>query len=140
MDTLEGHVLGELDSMKEELNSFQDSIAANDERIARLDEATQAMRASIDAIQEDMVVCKRALASEASIGGGVSRVDTPKPKGFDGNRDVKEVENFLWQMELYFEFSTWWRRQLSYALQVSIFPTLLCYGRRKHADMERCLY
>lgn len=80
MDTLEGHVLGELDSMKEELNSFQDSIVANDERIARLDEATQAMRASIDAIQEDMVVCKRALASEASIGGGVSRVILLNPR------------------------------------------------------------
>lgn len=31
------------------------------------------------------------------------RVDSPKSKKFDGKRDVKELDNYLWQMEHYFE-------------------------------------
>ena len=31
------------------------------------------------------------------------RVKVPKPHTFNGKRDAKELENFLWHMELYFE-------------------------------------
>ncbi|KAL6333998.1 hypothetical protein AAG906_000049 [Vitis piasezkii] len=32
-----------------------------------------------------------------------SRVEVPKPHRFSGNRDAKELDNFLWHMERYFE-------------------------------------
>ncbi|RVW19633.1 hypothetical protein CK203_112385, partial [Vitis vinifera] len=32
-----------------------------------------------------------------------SRVEVPKPHGFSGKRDAKELDNFLWHMERYFE-------------------------------------
>ena len=32
-----------------------------------------------------------------------SRVEVPKPHGFSGKRDAKELDNFLWPMERYFE-------------------------------------
>ena len=32
-----------------------------------------------------------------------SRVEVPKPQGFSGKRDAKELDNFLWHMERYFE-------------------------------------
>ena len=32
-----------------------------------------------------------------------SKVQVPKPKGFNGNRNVKELENFLWDMEPFFK-------------------------------------
>ena len=31
------------------------------------------------------------------------RVEVPKPQGFSGKRDAKELDNFLWHMERYFE-------------------------------------
>ena len=30
-----------------------------------------------------------------------SRVEVPKPQGFRGKRDAKELDNFLWHMERY---------------------------------------
>ena len=32
-----------------------------------------------------------------------SRVEVPKPHRFSGNWDGKELDNFLWHMERYFE-------------------------------------
>ena len=32
-----------------------------------------------------------------------SRVEVLKPQGFSGKRDAKELDNFLWHMEQYFE-------------------------------------
>ncbi|RVW79197.1 hypothetical protein CK203_045185 [Vitis vinifera] len=32
-----------------------------------------------------------------------SRVEVPKPQGFSGKWDAKELDNFLWHMEQYFE-------------------------------------
>ena len=31
------------------------------------------------------------------------RVEVPKPQTFSGKRDAKELDNFLWHMELYLE-------------------------------------
>ena len=30
-------------------------------------------------------------------------MEVPKPHGFSGKRDAKELDNFLWHMERYFE-------------------------------------
>ncbi|KAL6310913.1 hypothetical protein AAG906_028065 [Vitis piasezkii] len=35
-----------------------------------------------------------------------SRVEVPKPQGLSGNRDAKELDNFLWHMERYLKLST----------------------------------
>ena len=32
-----------------------------------------------------------------------SRVEVPKPQGFSGKRDAKELDNFLWHVERYLE-------------------------------------
>ena len=32
-----------------------------------------------------------------------SRVEVPKPQGFSGKCNAKELDNFLWHMERYFE-------------------------------------
>ena len=31
------------------------------------------------------------------------RVEVPKPHMFNGKKDAKELDNFLWHMERYFE-------------------------------------
>ena len=30
-------------------------------------------------------------------------MEVPRPQGFSGKRDAKELDNFLWHMERYFE-------------------------------------
>ncbi|KAI9193973.1 hypothetical protein LWI28_001930 [Acer negundo] len=35
--------------------------------------------------------------------GSVSRIKVPKPKHFQGSKNAKELENFLWDMEQYFK-------------------------------------
>ena len=32
-----------------------------------------------------------------------TRIEAPKPKEFCGERSAQDVENFLWQMDAYFE-------------------------------------
>ena len=32
-----------------------------------------------------------------------TRIEAPKPKEFRGERSAQDVENFLWQMDAYFE-------------------------------------
>ena len=44
------------------------------------------------------VVSARVMATKET-----SRVEVPKPHRFSGNRDAKELDNFLWHMERYFE-------------------------------------
>ncbi|RVX19742.1 hypothetical protein CK203_005067 [Vitis vinifera] len=43
------------------------------------------------------------LASMESRIEEASRVEVPKPHRFSGKRDAKELDNFLWHMERYFE-------------------------------------
>ncbi|KAK3003918.1 hypothetical protein RJ639_019043 [Escallonia herrerae] len=56
----------------------------------------------MEEIRQDAMMCKRAIA-----GGAVAtpspRVDTLKSKEFGGKRDAKELDNFIWYMEQYFE-------------------------------------
>ncbi|KAI3454911.1 hypothetical protein Pfo_011574 [Paulownia fortunei] len=80
----------------------------HDDHLMRLEakviDSLQAIQISIKTLQEDLAVCKKAATTEGASTSMVSpRVDCPKPNGFDGRRDTKEVENFLWQMERYFE-------------------------------------
>ncbi|ERM98789.1 hypothetical protein AMTRI_Chr01g130600 [Amborella trichopoda] len=58
--------------------------------------------ARLESLQEDMLQINRALGSHS--GGLDSRVvRVPKPQVFEGQRDSKVVENFLWNMQQYFK-------------------------------------
>ncbi|KAI3443871.1 hypothetical protein Pfo_000536 [Paulownia fortunei] len=108
IEILEGHILKQLDSLKENVQACLDADTFHDDRLTRLEtnviDALQAMQISIEILREDLAGCKKAATTErASIGVVSPRVDYPKPNGFDSRRDAKEVENFLWQMQHYFE-------------------------------------
>ncbi|KAI3462632.1 hypothetical protein Pfo_019295 [Paulownia fortunei] len=108
VETLESHVLEQLDSLKENVQACLDADTLRDDRLTRLEakvmDALQAMQISIEILREDLAVCKKTATTVGASTSVVSpRVDYPKPNGFDGRRDAKEVENFLWHMERYFE-------------------------------------
>ena len=53
----------------------------------------------------ELIVLKQALAGRTSEGAGNSsaKARIPEPKAFTGNRNAKDLENFLWDMEQYFK-------------------------------------
>ncbi|ESQ50931.1 hypothetical protein EUTSA_v10023044mg [Eutrema salsugineum] len=100
----------------DELERAKQNAIERDIRFAKLEEtvmgAVQVLKDNIGEIlnrlgevQEDLVLCKRAAANG---GAGITetraaRVELPRPARFNGVRDAQEVENFLWEMEQYFE-------------------------------------
>ena len=57
-------------------------------------------KAALQSYGEDIVVLKKVALQGCSLGPKVPpNVQVPKPKGFIGNRNMKELENFLWDME-----------------------------------------
>ena len=75
-----------------------------------------------------------------TIGAKEVRLDLPKPKEFQGFRDAKEVENFLWKMERY-AASLNFVDDATKVCTASLFLTnnAMLWWRRKHANIERGL-
>ena len=55
-------------------------------------------------MEEDVAVLKKTVLQGSSSGPKApSKVRVPEPKGFNGNKNGKELENFLWDMEQLFK-------------------------------------
>ncbi|KAL0281711.1 UNVERIFIED_CONTAM: hypothetical protein Sradi_7294600 [Sesamum radiatum] len=63
---------------------------------------TDVIELRIDGIQADLNVLKRAVGREEDR-ASLSKIKVPDPKAFGGQRSAKELENFLWDMETYFQ-------------------------------------
>lgn len=141
-EALEAHVLEEFESIKESTQTCLDAQPALEERLARLEDAIQAMRIGFEDMKEEITVCRRAVANGGgNMAMGNPRMEVPKPKPFVGKRDAKEVENFIWQMEQFFEGCNLVDeaakvRQASYYLS----DVASLWWRRKQADIEKGLY
>lgn len=69
---------------------------------------------------------------------GAGRMDYPRPSRFDGAKDGKEVENFIWQMEQYFDnLRLGDETTKSKAATSYLMDTAMLWWRRRHADIER---
>ncbi|XP_012832304.1 PREDICTED: uncharacterized protein LOC105953208 [Erythranthe guttata] len=128
---LENHVA-------EQLDLSRDNEALREERLDRFEAIIQSLQESIEGMRDDLALCKKA-AANGSVGATSSpRVDCPKPTGFNGVRDAKEVENFLWRMEQYFEgigLVDETTKVRTSSLYLS--DTAMLWWRRKHADIEK---
>ncbi|QHO25559.1 uncharacterized protein DS421_12g382090 [Arachis hypogaea] len=118
-ETLEAHVLGELDAFKESMLQIEEKLEN-----------------SLKLFEEVRVWFEEA-KSRPTIIRETTKIDLPKPKEFKGVRDAREVENFLWQMERYFEGQGVVEEAIKVrtaALYLSDNATL--WWRRKCVDME----
>uniref|UniRef100_A0A0D3C9D7 Retrotransposon gag domain-containing protein n=1 Tax=Brassica oleracea var. oleracea TaxID=109376 RepID=A0A0D3C9D7_BRAOL len=85
----------------------------------------EGMKARFTAMEEDITLVKRASANAEAVGGtNFGKVELLKPNRFNGVRDAKEVENFLWQMEIYFD-------NLNKELKRQFYPENVVYEARK---------
>ncbi|KAE8708553.1 Detected protein of unknown function [Hibiscus syriacus] len=136
--TLEDHVLEQVNTLKGNVEETNNEVEA---RFIQLEDMIQAVRESIEGMREDLTLCKRAAVSGSANHVSTPRVECPKPKGFNGARDAKEVENYLWWMEQYFEgigLNDEAAKVKTAALYLS--DTAMLWWRRKHADIERGAY
>ena len=67
-----------------------------------------------------------------------SRVEVPKPQGFSGKRNAKELHNFLWHMERYFEAIAL-IDEVAKVRTATLYltDTTTLWWRRRFADMEK---
>ena len=64
---------------------------------------TDVMKENFKNVEDEMALLKRAVvAPSGQIEGPASKIKVPEPKCFNGSRNSKELENFLWDMEQYF--------------------------------------
>ncbi|KAK8275099.1 hypothetical protein V6Z12_D10G115900 [Gossypium hirsutum] len=118
LELVEGRTDG-FDSMEEKLRDFVlDSLDANREKIKELLESTEEKLVERDEYLEDMVLAMKKEIEElkgeltiykAALSNGMlssrpkqQAMDVPKPEKFNGARSVRDVDNFLWEMEQYF--------------------------------------
>ncbi|RVX18580.1 hypothetical protein CK203_006406 [Vitis vinifera] len=67
-----------------------------------------------------------------------SRMEVPKPHRFSGNRDAKELDNFLWHMERYFEAIALTDEAVKVrTTTLYLTDTTTLWWRRRFTDMEK---
>ena len=68
----------------------------------KLNEAISSLQREVEALRRQVDE-----AAETGVSSPVTvretRIEAPKPKEFRGERSAQDVENFIWQMDAYFE-------------------------------------
>ncbi|KAG6627028.1 hypothetical protein CIPAW_15G094100 [Carya illinoinensis] len=118
--------------------AFQDRVLGE---LTKLQGQMEEHRVGLEETKADWAICKRAVANGGAVGAGMMatpRVDTPKPKEFDGKRDAKELENYMWHMERYFEALNMQDEHVK-VRTASLYLTNLAgtWWRRKHSEIEK---
>nr|CAN81096.1 hypothetical protein VITISV_033039 [Vitis vinifera] len=81
---------------------------------------------------------KTAVSARVMATQEASRVEVPKPHGFSGKRDAKELDNFLWHMERYFEAIALTDEAAKVrTATLYLTDTATLWWRRRFADMEK---
>ncbi|KAG7547901.1 Retrotransposon gag domain [Arabidopsis suecica] len=108
--------------------------------IQGLRECIEDMQTRIAVMEQDLVLCKRAAANGgvANTGASSARVDYPRPSRFNSVRDAKEVENFLWEMDRYFENLGLTDEPAMIKTATSyLADTAMLWWRRRYVEIER---
>ena len=106
--------------------------------LSSLESRVEVLTKHEEELRQEVAIYKMALSARLMPTHEAPRVDVPKPHSFNGNRDAKELDNYLWHMERYFEAIglndevTKVRTATLYLLDIA---TL--WWRRKFVEMER---
>ncbi|RVW63219.1 putative mitochondrial protein [Vitis vinifera] len=123
----------------EEFVSFQGKVlsmlASMESRIEAL--ATR-MESRDQEVRQELAIYKAAVSARVMATQEASRVEVPKPHRFSGNRDAKELDNFLWHMERYFEAIALTDEAAKVrTATLYLTDTATLWWRRRFADMEK---
>ena len=71
--------------------------------LSSLESRVEVLNKHEEELRQEVAIYKTALSARAMATHEAPRVEVPKPHTFNGQRDAKELDNFLWHMERYFE-------------------------------------
>ena len=76
-----------------------------EEQVATLTTILEGFKGKIESLEGEIVVLKRVVVQGAFAASEPAppKVRVPEPKPFSGVRNAKDLENFLWEMEQYFD-------------------------------------
>ncbi|KAF3456166.1 hypothetical protein FNV43_RR00816 [Rhamnella rubrinervis] len=127
-----------LKTWRQENATFQASVL---ETLSLIKAQTEELKHGVEETRADWVLCKRAATSGAiTTQHAVStlRVDVAKPKEFSGKRDAKELDNFMWHMERYFEGLNMHDEKQKVIIASLYFTDLgATWWCRKHEEMKK---
>ncbi|RVW94998.1 hypothetical protein CK203_040063 [Vitis vinifera] len=87
--------------------SFQDKVMSMFASVeSRMEALAARMETRDQEIHQELTIYKTAVLARVMATHEAPRVEVPKPHTFSGKRDAKELDNFLWHMEHYFEAIT----------------------------------
>ncbi|KAK3030029.1 hypothetical protein RJ639_038128 [Escallonia herrerae] len=139
LQTLEDHVLEELESLKKAVMGQDELRTRFMELFVNLQEQLDVVKVGVEETRQETAMCKRAIAGGAVVTHS-PRVDAPKPKEFGGKRDAKELDNFIWHMERYFEGASIADEKAKVrTATLYLTDTATLWWRRKHNDIEKGL-
>ncbi|KAK3003760.1 hypothetical protein RJ639_018389 [Escallonia herrerae] len=139
LQTLEDHLLEELESLKKAVMGQDELRTRFMELFMNLQEQLDVVKVVVEETRQETAMCKRAIAGGAVVTYSL-RVDVPKPKEFSGKRDAKELDNFIWHMERYFEGANITDEKAKVrTATLYLTDTATLWWRRKHNDIEKGL-
>ena len=71
--------------------------------LASLESRVEVLKKHEEELRQEVAIYKTALLTRVMATHEAPRVEVPKPHTFIGKRDAKELDNYLWHMERYFE-------------------------------------
>ncbi|RVW97330.1 hypothetical protein CK203_025947 [Vitis vinifera] len=121
-----------LEDLREQIQDLRESMESRIEALAtRMESRDQEVR-------QELAIYKAAVSARVMATPEASRVEVPKPHRFSGKRDAKELDNFLWHMERYFEAIAL-TDEAAKVRTVTLYltDTATLWWRRRFADMEK---
>ncbi|RVW20113.1 hypothetical protein CK203_115705 [Vitis vinifera] len=108
---------------------------------SRMEALATRMEARDQEILQELAIYKAAVSAQVMATQEASRVEVPKPQGFSGKRDAKELDNFLWHMERYFEAIALTDEAAKVrTATLYLTDTTTLWWRRRFADMEKDIF
>ena len=129
---LRGEMQATLNSVVEELRKYIDS------KYDTVHAELATIREEMKEMKGEVSLCKAVVAQGTFSPIVAPKVDVPRPKSFHGSRNARELDNFIWSLEQYFDAMGIEED----AKKIKTAPLYLAdaamlWWRRRHGDIER---
>ena len=98
------------------------------EMLASLESRVEVLTKHDEELRQEVAIYKTALSVRVMAAHEAPRVEVLKPHTFSGQRDAKEIDNYLWHIERYFEAIGSKMRQPRYELLLFTSSIMQHYG------------
>ncbi|KAE8671970.1 hypothetical protein F3Y22_tig00111877pilonHSYRG00250 [Hibiscus syriacus] len=124
-DAVEGQIL----ALRQEVEELKDRGSGTE---------VEDLKKEIEKLKTEVALCKAAMAGNMMTSTPKGRAKVPKPEKFKGTRSAKDVENFMWDMDQYFQaMGIENDTEKENIAAVYLTDLALLWWRRKCAEMKR---